>query len=299
MVGYFVGQYPYKTIHSCIMSELFLQPKIVVLLALACFIIAAAGLFLMRRRISQSNGIRVSDQSSTPSLSRWQQWQVKREMQMQAGQLYTTARGTQHKTFLQDGQDRVQARLKSLKQQLDNQADKLDRFKSARKKKIEDYWAVKIVNSRLMEVPGIGPTRRYQLMEHFDGTLDSLFGADKLVNGIGHQTAYVLNNWIIDREEEIEGLIMQPFAGRAELIADDEKEIAALEKSRKSLKKQVTRFEKLATEIKHAIEPLEKVSKERFVAAYLGQEAWANDYVQGVFAEWEPVPDWFQEMMQL
>jgi len=157
-----------------------------------------------------------------------------------------------------------------------------------------------IVETRLSEIEGIGPILRDRIIVNcFDGTLGSLRRTYSL-EGIGEKKLQAISRWVEKVEHDIPSLLKNDFPDKMTIIEEckrDEREI--IERLRKIEERIAPMYEikKKAVEEK---DRLSVVGISHFRKSYqLNKEAseMVNEYLKGVFAEWEPMPMWFKTLI--
>lgn len=292
---------------------------------LSCFIVAfviAFLLFVLVRASSRSNDTAIQPSfpnvqqkakskkppEATPyirqvaeGLPKQQQLQLQHLLFQQAADTYKAARGTQHKRMLRRAKKKLDARCDPL---LTKQAEILARIKKLQKKKdktLHQHFATLLVNERLQEVSGIGNARKKQLLDHFNGNITSLRNAHLWADGVGTQTSEALNLWIKERQAELRQLEQQPFAERETLVGEYERQLASEKAELAKIKSQLSQLAVLDEKLEEALAPLTKITPKKLSESYINgsSDEQTSHYLRGVFAEWEAVPVWFQEVMEL
>lgn len=218
-----------------------------------------------------------------------------------AKQEYEQARGTAHKRLLhvaKEWHEREEQRLITSVASTHHQKNLINQKYS---EALEKVLVHVLVHEHLQEVPGIGPQRKAQILQHvFRGRLSDLSRAYQL-QGVGQQTQQALNNWIVDYTQRLPVLLNQNFAGRAAIDQQYQPEVEKVEQQLASLVEQQKQVQAKITRIDQELKWLDAISQKDFYKALRSSEQTSptlNRYVQGVFGEWETMPDWFRQALE-
>ncbi|MBW1936412.1 MAG: helix-hairpin-helix domain-containing protein [Deltaproteobacteria bacterium] len=159
-----------------------------------------------------------------------------------------------------------------------------------------------IVSQDLKKVPGIGETLAREILSKcYDGTLESLSRARLYVRGIGEKRQFAINQWIMAVKAQLSTLLNRDFPHKAEIIGRYRAQVEQLERTKKSVEKELSELSMFQREVMNEIYWLRTVSPEHFARAYQGDEK-ARDlvhrYLMGVFPEWDEPPAWFKRLIK-
>ena len=157
-----------------------------------------------------------------------------------------------------------------------------------------------IVQTRLTEVAGVGTKLKERIMTTcFDGTLESLHRAS-VVRGVGQEKMMAINAWIQQVRDELPSLLNHDFSGKEEIKKKYSERRRQLNKRLEPIKKTCKEATELLAIAESKLKELEQVGIADFRRALHGDATAAKRvgwYSQGAFAEWEPVPAWYREII--
>lgn len=225
----------------------------------------------------------------------------RRVLSEQARRDYANARGTAHLNLLRQAKKQLEAAVRPLQNELEQSRKLLAGLQAQKKIQLADALQTYIVQTRLTEVPGIGSKLAQSLTATvFRGNLRDLHFASR-VPGIGQAKQMEINRWVSRYETQLPALLETDFPGKADILKNfyvHEKELQTYMQQRQ------TRFARLNEKldrVKQELSWLESVSLLHFLQALekpgKPDERLAR-YLLGVFPEWEPVPDWFKELLE-
>lgn len=215
---------------------------------------------------------------------------------------YQRARGTQHLRQIRGSLKILNKRLDSLEQEQVQQrlSGALWILEQERSDKLSRALCRYLVETQLAQIDGIGPKLQEQIIRYsFDGTLDSLRGAYR-VRGVGRQKQWNIQRWVEQKKLELPLLMEQDFPDKRRLQDEYDQRGRELEKSLREVKEQVDVMKQLRTVAAAEEERLAQVTVAHFGQAYKQDQEAAevvNRYLQGAFAEWEPMPSWFETLI--
>ena len=210
---------------------------------------------------------------------------------------YKSARGTDQKILLGKALGPAKASLRELNQKIDSLEDEAS---SAKQQCVEDYLAhleAKIVEEEFGKLPGVGPKLRQNILgEVFHGRLNDLRNASR-VRGVGASRQQVINDWIAQCRARISGGSYTDAEAKARFKHMYREQVAALGAQRAQLEAQHKALSGAIQQAEHAFRRFEAVRLDHFQKALTTSKPAAlvpDWYFQGVYAAWEPVPDWFR-----
>lgn len=226
----------------------------------------------------------------------FKQLKLRKQAQIDYGQ----ARGTAHKALLQNAAN-------SLRQQKDLQTDIVQSLRSEivnlqenRDQKLKAALTNYLVQVRLTDIPGIGESRKADILRYiYRGQLTDLHSAHQ-VPGIGEQTQKAINQWIHANQQKFPQLLRENFPGREEVDSWYHQALSIKEQKIASAQEKIQTIQAQLDPIQVELQWLERVTAEDFYRALKQADAAPprlDDYIQGVFAEWEAVPDWFRDAL--
>lgn len=225
------------------------------------------------------------------------------KLRAQARLDYHSARGTVHLKMMRDAHEQYTRRYRRCQTALTAAQQQKSSIKSGGDRELQSTLETYILRTRLREIPTIGPALAEQLRMYAEGHggLQSLRHASRHVTGIGDARQAAINAWVSHYEKQKAALLAGDFPGKAEAVARTAAQLAAVEAEITSLTKEeaamTVKLHRLWTEIA----ALASVSYDDFVRALQGQPA-ASDaldrYLCGAFPEWEPMPEWFKEIVE-
>lgn len=218
-----------------------------------------------------------------------------------AKQEYEQARGTAHKRLLHAAKNWLEREMRRLILKIDSTRRQKDVISQKYKQALEKALVQIIVHEHLQEVPGIGAQRKAQILQHvFRGHLSDLSRAYQL-QGVGPQTQEALNAWAASYTRQLPTLLKENFAGRSAIDQQYQPEIEKAEQQLTKLQQQQKIMQTKAARIDQELKWLDAITQKDFYNALKNPEhpsPTLNLYVQGVFGEWEPMPDWFRDAIE-
>ena len=213
---------------------------------------------------------------------------------------YQRARGTQHLRQIRDSLKILSQRLHSLEQEKHRLSSTLQRLEQERTDRLLRALCRHIAETQLTQIDGIGPKLRDRIiMYSFDGTLRSLRGAYR-VRGVGRQKQRGIQRWVEQRERQLPLLTKQDYPNKREINDEYDQKERKLRKTLKEVEKEIDSMSQLRSVASAEEERLSQVIVAHFRQAY-GQDKEASEavdqYLQGTFAEWAPMPPWFKTLI--
>ncbi len=220
-------------------------------------------------------------------------------IRLQARADYEHARGTAHLRILREAHHRKDAALKQCDKQItagENRAASLEREQQERlREALERHLAY----SRLTEVKGIGPKMRDRIIAvAFRSRLADLSQAYR-VQGVGATRQQAINAWIQYYAGRIPLLLNEDFPGKQEILANYRNQLDDLGIQITHLSESRDRLGDHLKRLNDPINELQAVGVKEFIKALrdpLHVPADIDKYLIGLFPEWEPTPEWFNEL---
>jgi len=213
---------------------------------------------------------------------------------------YQRARGTQHLRQIRDSLKILSKRLHSLEQEKLQLSSILRRLEQERADRLSRVLCRHVVETQLTQIDGIGPKLRDRIIMHsFDGTLHSLRRAYR-VRGVGRQKQWGIQRWVEQKERQLPLLMKQDYPNKREINDEYDQKERRLKKNLKEIETEIDLINQLRILASAEEERLSQVTVAHFRQAYEqdkeASEA-VNQYLQGTFAEWEPMPSWFRTLI--
>lgn len=214
---------------------------------------------------------------------------------------YKQSRGMAHAKLLKDAHNRIAKQVNRLEGQIKTQQSQFEKICSISEiqllKALERY----IVYEHLTEVPGIGLKLSQTIIQYvYRDRLSDLRKASSVVPGIGKSKQLSINKWIDQYERRIPLLLKENFPGKAEVLTQVKTKTKEIDMSIAKQSHEKSLLEHRMQNAEQALRHLEAISMADFINAMLNPEATSINidiYQRGVFAEWEPMPDWFKEII--
>jgi hypothetical protein len=223
-----------------------------------------------------------------------------RALKKQAKEDYHQARGTAHRQLLEAAHTRLQKDIARCNQQIKQAEQEKRRLVRLRSQKIDEKLVRYLVENRLQEIRGIGETTQRQIATRiFHGKLSDLRRAH-LIQGVGEQKQWNINQWISKYEAKLPKMHQQDFPGKQAVVNEFQ---TAVKKQEKIVEDKTIEVQQLSTHskpIKGELDWLRPVSAKDFIQAYtkqLGDSEVVDRYLCGVFPEWDSMPDWFKNVV--
>lgn len=225
-----------------------------------------------------------------------------RELRAQARQDYDNARGTAHKQLLLQAQEALKLRQNTLEQTVAAAEAKLQRLHDDCEKDLQSILARHLVEQHLHELPGIGRTLSDEVLRRvFRGSLSDLHFAS-MVSGIGTTKQSEISAWVRDYQRQIPTLLRNDFPGKKERQARRAQEEVVWKARIETTSEQLAEIRYARGQAEKQLELLQSITPATFVKIQLGEAGPTKEvdqYINGVFAPWEKVPDWFQNVLDL
>ena len=215
---------------------------------------------------------------------------------------YANARGTAHLRMLLNVYEKLKSQAQESSKQVEESNRRLAKIQQEQTKDLHEVIEARIVRDHIHEIPGIGPKLSAQLVSNvYRSRLSDLRKAEIYIHGIGDSRQYQINAWVCSWENQVPKLVEDEFPGKQEILDRYAENISQASAEIKRLEKQkskaMAKYDK-ATELIHS---LQEVSTRDFERVLLGQQN-QNDskirfYLTGIFPEWEPMPEWFKEIV--
>jgi hypothetical protein len=243
-----------------------------------------------------------SKTGTNPQGSRFQKLRGHRALRRQAKQDYQRARGTAHQQMLDDARTRVRSQLKRKLRRHQQAEQTYNRQVQARDQALTRTLVRNLVEAELGSVPGIGPVLKSKIIDRvFRGRLNDLHGAYRL-EGIGSRRQREISRWVCRVEGQLPQRIQEDFTGKAQIMAAYREDLAKRRCQLDAMQQRIAELQALDAQIDAVLEDLAAVTWEDFHKALSDPScpsAAVQRYIVGVFAAWEPMPEWFQHAVSV
>ncbi len=213
---------------------------------------------------------------------------------------YENARGTAHLRMLRKAHESLNKKIKDIDIQIRAYQTEIERLQKDCEAQLRIALERHIVYTYLGNVPGIGPKLRDSILSKvFKSRLRDLQMAFR-VPGIGETRQREINNWIKTYEQQIPSLMKWDFPGKADIDQKFEATTGSLKKKTQHLTAMKTEFKRKVNLAEGEILRLESIQLQDFKLAFENPRDLninIENYLKGVFTEWEPVPAWFKEIV--
>lgn len=224
----------------------------------------------------------------------------RRELARQARQDYAQARGTAHRHLLEDAARKLNRQLDPVRRQLLSTQAARDGTLRRQESDLDAILARQIVQNHLQEVPGIGEKRKALILASvFKKDLTDLYRS-QTIPGIGEQLQWSINQWVRHYKSQWPGLRKRDFPGKVALLERHRANLAEHDQRIHELKARQVPLEESLARVNQELSWLRQITAGDFVRALNGPSnanPVLNRYLHGVFAEWEPMPDWFRAVV--
>jgi len=228
--------------------------------------------------------------------------QRRRQLRKLANQDYRHARGTVHLTMLRQALDKTTKKHKTCQTALNTARNEKARLEAHMMDEWQRVLVEHLLMHRLREIRGIGEGLSTSLYFYAHGRSDlkRLHSASTHVHGIGPARQRDINAWVARYEKAMPELIAGDFPGKEEIRSIYAPEIEALEAESTRLSAEEAMIAARIDRLQAAIAPLQKVKRRTLLMALKNIQSTPDEvesYMRGAFPEWEPVPDWFQDLV--
>jgi hypothetical protein len=213
---------------------------------------------------------------------------------------YDQARGTYHKKLLQEARNRLEMDVKNSEREIKQLISSCNQKAYEQKEQLRQCLERYLISTKITEIPGIGQALGSVILNSvYHGNLTDLYRASAY-SGIGETKQYAINIWVQKYQRKFPSLLITSFPGKDEIIKKSE-EIISQYNAQIAFKQteNLIANEKIQT-ISQWIEKFSKTTKQDFITAkvdQIGNIENIENYINGVFSEWEPMPAWFKEVI--
>jgi hypothetical protein len=213
---------------------------------------------------------------------------------------YLNSRGTAHLNLIRQAHKRLAGEVKTLEAKIQYCRQEISRLEKEKNEKLKLALERYIAFNHLTEVPGIGPKLRDSILRGvFKSHLSDLRSAS-LVYGVGENRQWSINTWIQQYEQRLPNLMQTDFPGKNDISKPYSEKINAIEKQVVLYMASRTVKEKKLAHTVELLHSLDTVTLQDFKVALVNPTVVnpnMEQYLRGLFAEWEPVPPWFKDLV--
>lgn len=224
----------------------------------------------------------------------------KRVLQKIARHDFEDARGTAHAKLLKESRETKLQELRYVEKQISKYQKERQKIYDQDQKELLRALERHLVFDRLNEVPGIGQKYHHELATQvFRTSITDLRRANQ-IPGIGENKQYEIDKWISYYQSQIPEMIKKDFPGKAEIVKNSiqiineiDNFLIKMNSVKKELEEKIKSIDTVLTDLCH-------VSVNDFINLRLAPEQKnpkVDQYLIGLFPEWEPMPDWFKNLM--
>ena len=229
--------------------------------------------------------------------------QETRTLRRQAQHDFGTAPGAVHLRMMRQAHTAYAQRQRQIRRRLATADKRRARLAGARERELQVALEDVILRSGLAQIPGIGAGLRsdlYRFARHRGG-LAALHHAAAHVGGIGPVRQAAINGWLAQINANMSAYLAEDFPGKDAILTRYAGELPALESEVAQLTAEDREITPRLERLQAAMGPLQQVKPGTLYAAMRHPEPYTEDvavYLRGVYAEWEPAPDWFTEVVE-
>jgi len=228
--------------------------------------------------------------------------QKRNKLNKQAKLDFKSARGAVHLELMREANKRNLQELHRCRSALDGARKRKADIEARRDHELRRTLEAHILQTRLREIPGIGQALAGQLqyLAQANGGLHALRLASGRVYGIGETRQASIDIWVAACEAQMPTLLAGEFPGKADIQRKATTDLAAVGVEIDKLTAQANAITARLDRLRVEIEPLAQITPAAFYRTLCGSESLPESverYLRGAFAEWEPVPEWFKEIV--
>ena len=209
---------------------------------------------------------------------------------------YQLARGSMHLSQIRNSQKILNKKIIDLEKEKQKLEKDLHNLNQRTSERLLNALSYHIVTTRLSEIEGIGPILRDRIIVNcFDGTLESLRRAYRL-EGIGEIKLQAISRWVKEIEHDIPNLLKNDFPDKMTIIEESKRDEREINEQLRKIEERIAPMNEIKKKAHEEKDRLSVIGISHFIKSYqLNKEAseMVNQYLKGVFAEWEPMPMWF------
>lgn len=231
-----------------------------------------------------------------------QRWLRRRHLRRQAILDYKNARGTSHLEMLRTAMRNVRRRREQYEHTIKSLKSRKSTLERERQAELVAQLQSYLVRYRLDEARGIGTKLKQRIVRQvFRGRLEDLYQTQRVVVGVGQSKQYAINSWVTYYKQRLPRLLQEDFPGKGEIIANYREVLLGIAGQIKRLEAQRQTLMELESRVNQKTTLFSQVHKQDLIQALLEEEDYSEEielYLQGLFAPWEPMPDWFRQALE-
>lgn len=225
-----------------------------------------------------------------------------RALERQARLDYLNARGTAHLRMLRTAKANLEKKISQLDAEIASCRANESDLESRRADELRRALETHIVESRFREVPELGPSLRTMVIyQVFRGRLTDLKNAHR-VQGIGQTRQAYISQWVDNYVSLLPELVKRDFPAKDRINDSYKREIYPIRYRRRELEAQKTILEELMGRANVEIDRLAQFKPIDFRKSLQDPNSARDgleDYLRGCFSEWEPIPEWFRQIVEM
>lgn len=210
---------------------------------------------------------------------------------------FKNARGTYHLKILQDAERLFSAKIINAESEMHRLNIEIERITISRGTQLRQIVEKNLISTRITEIPGIGNALGSVLLNHvYKNNLSDLYYASSYP-GIGESKQYAITTWVKKYENQIPLLLREDFPNKQEIISQASSKITVLQNQISHLNTINKINEEYLSSIRKWIAYLSRVTVEDFINVRVNQSGdfeLIENFINGIFPEWEPIPEWFK-----
>jgi len=214
---------------------------------------------------------------------------------------YEASRGVQHLAMLEEASERLTVWLKRCENIINNLSNDLEDIQKQTLSKLRITLEKHLIKMHITEIPGIGQSLGSTILHSvYMNTLNDLRHA-YIYNGIGETKQRYIDRWVAQYDRKIPALLKQDFPGKSAIISSANNQVRSLQSELIKWEAKKVRKQNKLERVTKEIESLKKVTVDDFIKARVeheGDQAQIEEFISGVFPEWETMPEWFKEVIQ-
>ncbi|MCC6170288.1 MAG: hypothetical protein IT329_23920 [Caldilineaceae bacterium] len=214
---------------------------------------------------------------------------------------YERARGSAHRKLLEETRRQLEQKQAQIDAEMQRIRQQLQALEAQYQADLRTALELHFVRDRFDQVPGIGSALKARILSATNARrLADLAAADTVV-GVGESRMAAITAWIADARRQMPTLLAQPFPGRGPIDQRFHEQKSSLQHALAQCQTRSASLHRRMAALDQHLNALKTVTPQTFVEAASGsqtaQQA-ALHYTAGLFAEWEPVPGWFREIVE-
>ncbi len=225
-----------------------------------------------------------------------------------ARQDFEQAHGAEHLRLLQERQPVLVKRLARLDQHIARLQADLQALQTSEQLALQQAAERQLLTQRIHEIPGLGAKLQESLLQlALQQGLEQLQYAQSAISGIGDARQAAIDAWVARLQPALDAYLQSDFPEKSALQQQYAERRAERQARLADLAAQQDHWREIGACLQAELSRLSQVSQDQFAQALLEpgapelpqpDDAIAH-YLQGVIGEWQPLPDWFNELVDL